>query len=262
MNLPREKMRIAERWWERQAFSDGVTRLFEPHVHPLIRCNVWHVQGRERDLVIDTGVGVASLRPALADVVGRPVVAVATHIHWDHVGGLHEFDERVMHELEAGRMNPYDEFATILRSGFEDGVLGFLAGIGFPIEEETLIDALPEAGYDPAGYRVVPTTPTRQVRDGEILDLGDRHFEVLHLPGHSPGSMGLWEEETRTLFSGDAIYDGTLIDLLPDSSIPDYIETMKRLRETPASVVHGGHEESFGRERLLELIDAYLESRA
>ena len=125
-----------------------------------------------------------------------------------------------------------------------------------------LIDALPEAGYDPHAYRVTPTVPNRVLEDGDVIDLGDRHFEVLHLPGHSPGSVGLWEERTRTLFSGDAIYDGPLLDDLPDSSIADYVRTMKRLRDTPARIVHGGHEESFGRDRLVELADAYLEKRA
>ncbi len=254
-------MRIAERWWVRESFPDGITRLTEPHVHPLVRCNVWHVRGRDRDLVVDTGVGVASVRDAISELTDRPAVGLATHIHWDHVGSLHEFDERIMHELEAGRMDPYDEFATITRSGFAPEVLDFLAGIGFPIEGDALIDALPHAGYDPESYAIVPTTPTRQVREGDVIDLGDRHFEVLHLPGHSPGSLGLWEEATRTLFSGDAIYDGVLIDQLEDSSIPDYLETMKRLRDVPARIVHGGHEPSFGRERLLEIVDAYLRDR-
>jgi hypothetical protein len=36
---------------------------------------------------------------------------------------------------------------------------------------------------------------------------------------------------------------------------------MRRLREVPARMVHGGHDESFGRERLLELIDAYVRAR-
>ncbi len=254
-------LRVADRWWERQSYSDGVTRLFEPHVHRLLRCNVWHVQGRDRDLLVDTGMGVAPLREEITKLTDRPVAAVATHIHWDHVGGLHEFEERWMPELEAGRMDPYDEFATILRSGFPEPVLAYFTEIGYALDEEALIDALPEAGYDLAAYRVVPTAPTHRASDGDVIDLGDRHFEVLHLPGHSPGSMGLWEERTRTLFSGDAIYDGALIDVLPDSSVPDYVETMKRLRDMPADVVHGGHEESFGRERLVELADAYLASR-
>ena len=69
---------------------------------------------------------------------------------------------------------------------------------------------------------------------------------------------GLWEAATRTLFSGDAIYDGRLIDDLPDSDVTDYVETMKRLRDLPAQIVHGGHEASFGSGRLLEIVSAYL----
>jgi glyoxylase-like metal-dependent hydrolase (beta-lactamase superfamily II) len=82
------------------------------------------------------------------------------------------------------------------------------------------------------------------------------------MPGHSPGSIGLWEQETGILFSGDAIYDGPLLDGLEDSSIPDYIRTMARLRDLPVRVVHAGHDPSFGRARLIELVDAYLERRA
>lgn len=255
-------LRVADRWWKRQDFDNGITRLYEPHVHPLIRCNVWHVRGRDRDLVVDTGLGIASVSNEIADLGDRPVTALATHIHWDHVGSLHEFEERLMHQAEAGRMNPYEEFATIVRSDFPGLVLGYFKELGYALTDEVLIDALPEAGYDVNAYRIVPTTATRQLVDGDAIDLGDRRFEVMHLPGHSPGSVGLWEEATRTLFSGDAIYDGALIDTLPDSSIADYVETMKRLRDVPADVVHGGHEQSFGRERLVELAEAYLAAHA
>ena len=63
------------------------------------------------------------------------------------------------------------------------------------------------------------------------------------------------------LFSGDALYDGPLLDELDGCDIPAYVDTMKRLRELPVTVVHGGHEPSFGRERLVELCDAYLANR-
>jgi len=124
-----------------------------------------------------------------------------------------------------------------------------------------MITAIPFAGYDLRGYRIRPAKVTRVVEEGDIIDLGDRHFEVLHLPGHSPGSIGLWEQSSGTLFSGDSIYDGPLLDEFPGSSIPDYVRTMQRLRDLPVRVVHGGHEPSFGRERFLTLIDAYLTRR-
>ena len=252
---------VASRWFERKTMDDGLTLLWEPHVHPLLRCNIWHLRGRDRDLLVDTGLGVAPLRSEIADLIEKPLAAVATHIHYDHVGGLHEFEERWMHRIEAPRMNPYDEFNPLVTSLFPDFILEQLADAGYPIEQDMLIDALPHAGYDPADFETIPATPTRSLDEGDVVDLGDRSFEVLHLPGHSPGSLGLWEAASGILFSGDAVYDGPLLDNLPDSDIADYIRTMKRLRELPVSAVHAGHDTSFGRERLIELIDAYLDSR-
>jgi glyoxylase-like metal-dependent hydrolase (beta-lactamase superfamily II) len=72
----------------------------------------------------------------------------------------------------------------------------------------------------------------------------------------------LWEASTQTLFSGDAIYDGELLDNLAHSSVEDYVHTMERLRALPARVVHGGDCKSFGRDRLIELADAYLKKFA
>ncbi|VVE90019.1 hypothetical protein PBR20603_03997 [Pandoraea bronchicola] len=55
---------IAQRWFELKRVSDGIPLLWERQVVPLMRCNIWHVRGRDRDLVIDTGMGIASLRDA------------------------------------------------------------------------------------------------------------------------------------------------------------------------------------------------------
>ena len=69
---------------------------------------------------------------------------------------------------------------------------------------------------------------------------------------------GCGKKRTGTLFSGDAIYDGPLLDELPESSIADYCTTMDRLLTMPVNTVHGGHDPSFGRDRLHELARAYL----
>ena len=76
-----------------------------------------------------------------------------------------------------------------------------------------------------------------------------------------PGSIGLWEAATGVLFSGDAVYDGPLLDELPGSDIAAYLKTMERLLELPVTVVHAGHDPSFGRDRLRELARAYLDAR-
>jgi glyoxylase-like metal-dependent hydrolase (beta-lactamase superfamily II) len=248
-------LKIADRWYERRRISDDITLIYEPHVHSFLRCNIWHVRGREADLLVDTGLGVASLKDAISDLIDKPLIALATHIHYDHVGCLHEFDQRVMHAIEAPRMSDYREFTGLKVEDFPRGFHEMLAEDGFG---ELLVNAAPHDHFSVDDYRVTSTEPTRTVEASDEIDLGNRHFEVMHLPGHSPGSMGLWEADPGILFSGDAIYDGLLLDELEDSNIPDYLDTMKRLKDLPVSAVHGGHEPSFGRERLVELANAYL----
>jgi glyoxylase-like metal-dependent hydrolase (beta-lactamase superfamily II) len=123
------------------------------------------------------------------------------------------------------------------------------------------LTAIPHRGCDVAAHMLAPAGATRILNEGDVVDTGDRAFEVLHLPGHSPGSIGLWEKATRTLFSGDAIYDGPLLDEIPGADIAVYVKTMKRLRDMPVEIVHAGHDPSFGRTRLIELVDAYLQRR-
>jgi glyoxylase-like metal-dependent hydrolase (beta-lactamase superfamily II) len=81
---------------------------------------------------------------------------------------------------------------------------------------------------------------------------------VLHLPGHSPDSIALFDETDGVFFSGDAIYDDGLIDDLPDSDRDDYRRTMQRLLNLPIRVGHGGHGPSFSRARMVEIAADYL----
>ncbi len=252
---------IADRWFKVRRVSSDITLLFEPHVVPLMRCNIWHVRGRDRDLMIDTGMGIASLREAAKHLLDKKVTAVATHTHTDHVGGHHEFEHTLVHELEADNLRSPADRGTLLASVMGADEIRKLAGAGYPIDGD-LVTALPSAEYDLASYRLKDAAVTEVVTEGDVVDIGHRHFEVLHLPGHSPGSIGLWEAASGTLFSGDAIYDGPLLDEIDGAHIPTYIRTMKRLRELPVQIVHAGHDPSFGRARLIELVDAYLAKRA
>lgn len=254
------KLPIADRWFELKRISDDITLLWEPHVVPLMRCNIWHVRGRDRDLMIDTGMGIVSLQEAARHLLQKDVTAVATHTHSDHIGGHHEFEHTLVHELEAENLRSPREPGTLLASVLGDEAIRRYREAGYPFDGD-LITALPSADYSMSDYRVRAATVTEIVKEGNIVDLGNRHFEVLHLPGHSPGSIGLWEAASGTLFSGDAIYDGPLLDEIGGADIPTYVRTMKRLRELPVQVVHAGHDGSFGRERLVELVDAYLAKR-
>lgn len=259
--MTRTPLPIADHWFERRRIDDSVTLLWEPHVDPLLRCNIWHLRGRDRDLLVDSGLGIVSLAAAAADLFERTVAGVATHYHYDHTGGMGELDERMVHAVEADRVaREGGVWGTLVMEGLPE-LQADLAAAGYEAPD-VLVDAVPDEAFDVEAYRLDPWIPTRVLEEGDIVDLGDRAFEVLHLPGHSPGSIGLWEPSTGTLFSGDAVYDGPLLDQLDDSDIPIYLRTMERLRELPVAVVHAGHEPSFDRARLVELCDDYLRSRS
>jgi len=248
-------LKVADRWFERRSLADGITLLWEPHVHPVLRCNIWHVRGRDRDLLIDTGLGVASLREAAKDLFEKNLLTVATHSHLDHMGGLHEFDCRLCHPLESELFGtPDSSLRLVLRE--EHWLSDYIDDLD---ESRLLIDALPHAGFDPHSWRLQGANPTGFLEEGSVIDLGNRAFEILHLPGHSPGSIGLFELNTGILFSGDALYDDVLLANIPGASIPQYIYTLTRLRQLPLNLVHGGHDKSFGRERLMEITQSYLE---
>jgi glyoxylase-like metal-dependent hydrolase (beta-lactamase superfamily II) len=238
--------------------GERIWHLWEPYADRFVRCNIWFVRGRDRALLVDTGLGVASLHGAARDLFEQPTLALATHYHFDHTGSLHEFGERLAHRAGVPYLaTPGAIGGALRRDGFGRASIEQYTAAGYDIPEE-LLDAWPGRDFDPDAYEVRTCAPTRVLDDGDIVDLGDRAFEVMHLPGHSPDSIGLYDAASGTLFSGDAVYDGPLLDSDPDSDVNAYVATMHRLRALPVEVVHGGHEASFGRERLVELCDAYI----
>lgn len=94
--------------------------------------------------MIDTGMGVASLVEELHDVFDKPVTAVATHGHDDHIGGHHEFDDVVAHALGAPLLHEpaLDTLETIAAWGPE-AVAGHVAA-GYALDDPYLVTALPE----------------------------------------------------------------------------------------------------------------------
>jgi glyoxylase-like metal-dependent hydrolase (beta-lactamase superfamily II) len=128
---------------------------------------------------------------------------------------------------------------------------------------ELLVTAAPSRDWDPDSYVQSGATPTRLVNEGDVIDTGDRAFRVLSLPGHTPGSIGLWNEADGMLFCGDVVYaEDPIIDQAPTSDIEAYLATMRRLLELPVRIVHAGHDRSMDRSTMVQRCATYLERRS
>lgn len=232
-------------WFQTRALEPGVFVTLEPEVDPMFRASIVTILGRKRDLQLDFGCGVRALRPALP-LSGKPVVAVASHAHVDHIGGFHEFTDRLGHLSEAAGFSG--------QPGFETFADEFRAWPG-------VVTALPSPGWTVADWTLRPAPLTGTLDEGDQVDLGDRRFTVLHLPGHSPGGIGLLDERAGLFLTGDAIYDDEILDDLPGASVPDYLRTMDRLRGIDFRLAIGGHGPEMSRPRLLAIAEDYLRRR-
>jgi glyoxylase-like metal-dependent hydrolase (beta-lactamase superfamily II) len=175
--------------------------------------------GINHAILVDTGMGVDNIKSAIDQYTNLPVQVVNTHAHWDHIGGNHQFEEVAIHETEVEK----------LRQGVPDEFLRI------QMRKENLSRPLPTS-FCLENYHIPPSTPTRLLKDGDNLILDGYKLEVLHLPGHSLGSICLWNSEFGHLFTGDVIYPGPLYAHIPGSNLQEYIKSIKTLKKILNSV--------------------------
>jgi len=241
-----------------QAFDDGVIRvedhgagiwrIEELYATPGARGAIWVVDGAERRLVIDAGWGLVPLADHVPALVERPIVAVASHTHFDHIGGLHQFAERLAHPAEA----------SILAAPGQEAVQILPYLVDYP--DSLAFNPLAEP-FDPHAWQIAPAPATGLVEDGAVIDLGGREIVCLHTPGHSPGHLCFYEEARRLLFSVDAAYEGEILDEIPGADIDALLASHRRLLTLDVERVLPGHFAPFDGARLGELIAAYRRRR-
>ena len=166
-----------------------------PGVYPIERLGIGRAylyKEADRLTLIDTGLaGSADRIFAEIERIGlRPSdlrQIVITHYHNDHIGSLAEVVERtdaqvLVHAIDAPVVRGEHDPPAPDRSGF-----GRLLG--------ALMDRRPQ--------RVTRALVNRELQDGDELEL-DGGARVLHVPGHTPGSIALYVPARRLLFAGDA----------------------------------------------------------
>lgn len=181
------------------------------------------LNGTERSLLIDTSLGICNIYDEVIKLTDKPVTAVATHIHWDHIGGHKFFPDFYAHEDELNWLN--GEFPLTLEQ-----------------IKDMVVDRcdLPE-GYNVNNYEFFQGIPTKILKDNDIIDIGGRFIQVLHTPGHSPGHICFFEKERGYLFTGDLVYKDTLFAYYPSTDPKAYLKSIERVAALPVKKVFPAH---------------------
>mgnify|MGYP001055554677 CR=1 FL=1 len=230
----------ARQWFWRGPIEPGIALIAEPgHVFS------WLIAGAERSLLLDTGLGIADIREPVAALGADQPLVVNSHAHFDHVGGNARFDEVAMHEsapdwLQSGTdpelLDAYagamPELSAAWRALLElDRECAFLAG------PEAVPRPWPQAAIAERGWLIEPPAPTRTLRDGDVLDLGDRRLRVIHTPGHAAEHICLLDERAGILWAQDQVYYGPLLIFERGSSIEAFACSPRRLADELAGAV-------------------------
>lgn len=200
-----------EDWFQIQMLDAATYVISEPRHYEETNCYL--LLGEQCALLIDSGLGIADIRRITDQLTALPITVIATHVHWDHIGCHGSYFDVLVHEQEKLWLN--GEFPLPLA-----------------VVKQQLIK---ESCSFPEKFHLDTYTVWQGnagiVRDGDILDLGERHIKVLHTPGHSPGHMCFLDVEREWLYSGDLIYKGMLYCDYPSTDPQAYLHSLQSLRE-------------------------------
>ena len=164
------------------------------------------LRGKTAAILYDTMMGLEDLKGLVASLAPFEPTVINSHCHFDHVGGNCQFESVYM--------------------GRADFPLLDIGRGHIPILEETLGLSLSHMEKSFEKDRV------KEISPGTVIDLGGMTVEVLALPGHTPGCLGLLCREHRLLLAGDAISPQACL-FFPESSIDDYARTLESLCDVP-----------------------------
>jgi glyoxylase-like metal-dependent hydrolase (beta-lactamase superfamily II) len=163
-------------------------------------------------------MGIGDISRVVHQLLGkedlRDVLVINTHSHYDHIGGNHLFRNIAIHDNEK----------ELLYISQKKEIMDY-------ITDEKNFTRIPPPEFDSSTFKIIPSHATRLLQDGDIIELDDRSLEIINAPGHSPGSICLFDNENKILFSGDVIYEGPLYAHLEGSNLKTYYMTMRKLRQ-------------------------------
>ena len=143
-------------------------------------CTLLWCEKTRKAAVVDPGGDLDRIRQAIAQSGATVEKIILTHGHIDHAGGAAELR---------------DELGVLVEGPHE--------------ADRFLLDRLAEQGRN-YGFEARPVTPDRWLNEGDTVSVGNLILDVLHCPGHSPGSVVLVSKDQRFALVGDVLFQGSV----------------------------------------------------
>lgn len=196
-----------------------------------IMTGVWHIkdamgvsftvlEGSDAALVVDTGYGTEDVLGCVRSLTDKPLTVVLTHGHHDHIMGACWFDRTLLFPQDAAEFSLRTDAAhrQRIRSGAE--------AKGLPVSERLMTAefAAPEA-----------------LEEG-VIDLGGVTAQIIHCPGHTPGSAVVYVPEKQLLLSGDDWNPCTWLFFPSSLPVHEYLANVREVQKLPYTHVLCSHQ--------------------
>ena len=171
---------------------------------PAGKVSLFLLVGSEKALLIDSGYGLLDLPALIREITDKPVILVNTHGHLDHANGSWQFEDVYLRseDLEVYRKHSAPDF---LQNAFTGKV-----------------DAKRLAAMTAAGPAMV-----KPLDDIKEIDLGNRKVQILHMPGHTRGSVCMLDEANQSAFTGDNLNRSIWLSLPESVSVAEYKHVLR-----------------------------------
>ena len=227
VEVPKE---LEHSWFETYKLGGGVYVVAEPDNYQEVRFFI--VPGEEKSLIFDTGMGIYPSKPLVeyilkkADKDPNKIIVVNSHCHFDHVGCNSDFFSTSYGNAIYGAPTKASE--SVANQGVPN------SKVWSQVEDSVFRSGIPE-DFDAANYHIEPYN-FKALKDSDIIDLGNRKFEVIFTPGHSDDSLMLLDKENNVLLTGDTFYMGPLYayfssDEYGQANLEDYHKSLAKVCE-------------------------------
>ncbi len=216
-NLPRaayaelEKHSASNDWFEVYEVGPDIWAIYEPFQWQEVISYL--IVGSKSALLFDTGNGMGDIKAIVDQLTDKPISVMNSHSHFDHIGGNYQFDNI---------LSVSTEFSVVRSRGMQN------ESVTTEASPQALCKALPQ-GVTKDNHKIRPYSITREVVEGEVIDLGGRQLEILRIPGHTDDSIALLDAQAGFLWTGDSFYEGPIWLYAPETDLLDYKKSIARL---------------------------------